>query len=208
MPIYGCRPWKFICYKSSRPVSFCECIPLWLRAQRDYQNHSFLVQSQSCSKFFFFLVEEKSSGRNFCVCFALFYETDTWEYNPGTCLSACFIKGGPEHLKNEIKEKGSKRDDQFSDHCFDLVKNMYPYILRQLNHACNAKSRINFVGEKCLHSPNFPRKNLKSWKTQSLGNLFCYAHFLVLWSGCSNPPNIWTALFQKETQEERPPKLK
>jgi len=48
------------------------------------------------------------------------------------------FKGGPEPLKNEMnKILGSKREDRYSDHCSDLVQNVYlvrfSYLLRFSN---------------------------------------------------------------------------
>jgi len=60
----------------------------------------------------------------------------------------------------------------------------------------------NLLGRENLHSPNF------FWEISNLAKFVYCVHSLGLWSEFINPPNIWTALFEKETYDEKPPRLK
>ena len=66
----------------------------------------------------------------------------------------------------------------------------------------------NFARGKKSSFPELFLKNLKFRKSQISGHTFDCVHSLGLWSGFKNPPNIWTALFEKETYKEKPPRLK
>jgi len=73
-----------------------------------------------------------------------------------------------------------------------------------------AGSRIQFQvarGKKSSFSELFLR-NLKSRNSLISGHPFYCVHSSGLWSGFMNPPNIWTALFEKETYKEKPLRLK
>jgi len=63
------------------------------------------------------------------------------------------LKGGPEPLENEINQiSGSKREDWFSDHFFDLVQNIcsvrFSYLLR-LSIFCKAPRDMRKFPQKC-----------------------------------------------------------
>jgi len=63
-------------------------------------------------------------------------------------------------------------------------------------------------GKKVFIFRTFPEKSHKSRKSQNSGHPFYCVHSWGLWSGFINPPNIWTALFGKETYMEKPLRLK
>ena len=63
------------------------------------------------------------------------------------------VKGGHEPLENEInKTLDSKCEDRFSDHFFDLVKNIFSvrfsYLLR-LRIVCKAPRDMRKLPQKC-----------------------------------------------------------
>jgi len=76
----------------------------------------------------------------------------------------------------------------------------------------HAGRRIKFARGKTPSFSELFLRNLKSRKSQISLHwhpfYFVQVHFLGLWSGCIHPPNIWTALFEKETYKQKPPRLK